>query len=175
VAGAFSVIQLTAMPSRHLCFFVSLSCFVALAGCSGDEEDGGSVPANCSTDEASNEDEGEQMRPGGNCIDCHRSEDEGPSYTIAGTVMGAYHDDERCVGVGGVTVEVTGADGKVISMSTNSVGNFFYTGNVATPYTAKVITAAGERPMAAPQTDTNCANCHTAEGTSSAPGRILAP
>lgn len=133
------------------------------------------MPENCSTNDVSNEDEGERMRPGGNCIDCHQSEGEGPRYTIAGTVMGAYHDDETCVGVDGVTVEVTGADGNVISLTANSVGNFFHTGSVATPYTAKVVSASGERPMAAAQTDTNCANCHTAEGASSAPGRILAP
>jgi mono/diheme cytochrome c family protein len=144
-----------------------------LSGCEG--EGGGDVPANCSTNEASNEDEGERMRPGGNCITCHEDEGEGPRYTIAGTVMGAYHDDERCVGVDGVTVEITGSDGKVISLDANSVGNFFYTGSVATPYTAKVKSSAGEKAMTAAQSDTNCASCHTAEGASAAPGRIIAP
>ena len=132
----------------------------------------GDVPENCSSNQVSNVDEGERMEPGGNCITCHGDEGEGPRYTIAGTVMGATNDDDRCVGVDGITVEITGADGKITSLTTNSVGNFFYSGSVATPYTAKIVTTNGERAMSTPQTDLNCANCHTAEGASGAPGRI---
>ena len=156
--------------------FVVLVCAFG-SGCEIGEdgdEDGGTPPENCSTNEAVLVEEGESMEPGGNCITCH-AQDEGPSYTIAGTVMGATDDDDRCAGVASVTVEITDANGSVISLATNNVGNFFHRGSVATPYTAKVVRGGDEIAMAAPQSDLNCANCHTAEGLNSAPGRILAP
>jgi stage IV sporulation protein FB len=112
------------------------------AGCDDEEAD---VPTNCSTNRASHEDEGERMEPGGPCIGCHMSEDEGPVYGIAGTVMSDYHDDQRCAGERGVTVVITGADGEVIELETNDVGNFFYKGSVSAPYTAKVVRDGVER------------------------------
>jgi mono/diheme cytochrome c family protein len=138
----------------------------------GDED--AAHPENCSTNQTSYADEGADMEPGGDCIGCH-ARDEGPSYTIAGTVMGASHDDDRCVGTSGVTVEITEANGNVISLDANSVGTFFYQGPLATPYTAKVVSGGQELAMATPQSDGNCASCHTAQGANSAPGRILAP
>lgn len=157
---------------------ISSSLFVAVvcalgSGCENGDDDG-TPPENCSTNEAVNVEEGEDMEPGGNCITCH-AQDEGPSYTIAGTVMGATNDDDRCAGLASITVEITDANGSVIELHTNSVGNFFYQGELATPYTAKVVRGGNEMAMAAPQSDPNCANCHTAEGLNSAPGRILAP
>ena len=139
-----------------------------------DGDEGGPPPEHCSTDQAVNVEEGETMEPGGNCITCHAG-DEGPSYTIAGTVMGASDDDDRCAGLGGLSVEITDANGSVLVLATNSVGNFFHRGSVATPYTAKVRRGSDEVAMATPQTDTNCANCHTADGLNGAAGRILAP
>jgi mono/diheme cytochrome c family protein len=143
------------------------AAMVAVAACSNG-------PANCSTGQASYREEGRDMSPGGNCIECHKNT-EAPVYFIAGTVMGAHDDDEDCSGISGATVRITGADGSVVDLSTSAVGNFYTRHSVALPYTAKVLKDGKERPMAAAQTDGNCANCHTAGGANGAPGRILAP
>lgn len=96
-------------------------------------------------------------------------------YTAAGTVMLVLHERDNCGGLGGATVEITGADGAVTTLRTNRVGNFFTTRRIATPYTAVVHYQGRTLPMVGPQTDLNCANCHTARGTGGAPGRVIAP
>lgn len=121
----------------------------------------------------------ERMYPGGNCIQCHLEEeddkDDTPSYTAAGTVMLGLHEEDDCAGVNGAVVEITGADGLVRSLRTNSVGNFFTREPIPVPYTAVVRYDGRTLPMEDEQTDLNCANCHTIEGTDGAPGRIYAP
>ncbi len=154
---------------------VPVALLLAVCGCElGEDGDEGAPPEVCSTQETSLVDEGENMEPGGDCIFCHAS-DEGPRYTIAGTVMGALDDDDRCAGVDGVTVEITDANGQVISLTTNAVGNFFYQGELASPYSAKVRRGDQEVAMASAQSSGDCASCHTAQGVSGAPGRIVAP
>ena len=115
------------------------------------------------------------MEPGGDCIGCHSQEGEGPLYSLAGTVMSVSDDEDGCLGVDGVSVLITDADGNTIELVTNSVGSFFTQQPIKTPYTAKVVRGGEEVAMSAPQTDTNCATCHTSEGASGAPGRIVAP
>lgn len=115
------------------------------------------------------------MHPGGDCIGCHADQGEGPKYSVAGTVMGELDDDTDCNGMEGVTIEITDANGDVIELVTNGAGNFYTEKSVATPYTARVIKDGAERAMSGEQTETNCASCHTAEGTNGAPGRIQAP
>lgn len=144
---------------------------LALPGC-GD----GDAPENCSTDSVNDVDEGPLMKPGGACIDCHTSEGEGPIFKLAGTVMGATNDDTSCNGVSGVTVEITGADGQLVTLTTNSAGNFFLeSGAIALPYTAKVKAGGKELVMGTPQSVGDCNTCHTAGGANGAPGRILSP
>jgi hypothetical protein len=155
----------------------ALVTFALLGGCGGGS-DGESEPSpeNCSTAPAADPgDEGEYMRPGGNCISCHQEEGEGPRYTVAGTVMGDYLDDDDCEGIDGVVVELTGADGNVISLDTNEVGNFFYEGELAKPYTARVLDGDTELVMEAAQNDGNCMNCHSSLGAAGSPGRIVSP
>ncbi len=120
--------------------------------------------------------ESQQMQPGGNCIECHTMMNEGPRFKLAGTVMRSQHDEDRCAGVGGITIEITGADSQVTTLTSNPAGNFFTTQTIATPYTAKIIDAEGnEKSMQAAQTETNCASCHTEAGLNGAPGRIFIP
>jgi len=52
--------------------------------------------------------------------------------------MGDYGDDDNCEGISGVEVELTGADGKIVTLHANGVGNFFYEGPLAKPYKARV-------------------------------------
>jgi len=118
------------------------------------------------------------MNPGQNCIACHDSMDEGPTYSAAGTIHGStdLSAAENCTGESGLTVELLDDDGVVHRSTTNGVGNFFFEEAIAFPYTAKVIDAAGnERLMATAQSTGQCALCHTAQGAAGAPGRIRAP
>jgi hypothetical protein len=62
----------------------------------------------------------------------------------------------------------------------NAAGNFWHSdllgfAAIPKPYTAKVVAGGKVREMVAPQTDGDCNKCHTEAGTSSAPGRIMAP
>jgi len=117
------------------------------------------------------------MTPGQDCITCHR-QDEGPTYSVAGTVFEGYHDMNDCYGVSGAIVRIVDANGVTIDLSTNETGNFYRPasrGRIATPYTASVIYQGREVPMVGPQTDLNCATCHTVQGEQGASGRIIVP
>jgi hypothetical protein len=125
------------------------------------------------------------MQPGVACINCHQSSGgEAPKFTIAGTLYPTAHEPDQCNGANGTTdgaeVVITDANNKTITLTPNSVGNFYYTGAVATPFHAKVTFMGGERDMVAGQTSGDCNACHTQRGTtigaaSPAPGRIILP
>lgn len=119
------------------------------------------------------------MHPGRDCIACHTDRHEGPDLVVAGTVYTRLHEPDDCNGRSGVVVEITGDDGHVFTASTNPAGNFFlYTMGTAlvTPYTARVlVNGVAVSAMATPQTSGACGSCHTVDGTSDAPGRIVVP
>jgi hypothetical protein len=136
-----------------------------------------SVPPTCTSGTTWRGDKGELMNPGRACIDCH-STDEGPDFTIAGTIYPTAHEPDLCYGADGANgalVVVTGADGRVITLTPNGSGNFSYEGAVMRPFRAKVVYMGRERVMAAAQTSGDCNICHTQSGAMSAPGRILLP
>jgi len=151
-----------------------LAVVVPAAGCRRD--DLGTPPAVCSTS-AVNAGTSAEMEPGGDCIGCHSS-GEGPSFLAAGTVMNDLHDDTNCGGVAGVTVRITGSDGKVTELTTNATGNFFLEsrgGQIALPFNAEVTRAGITTKMLAAQMSGDCNSCHTAKGAMLAFGRIVAP
>lgn len=123
------------------------------------------------------------MFPGRACLSCHQSEREAfyGAGIVAGTVFPSGHEPDNCnggpTGGGPVDVEIIGADGVVTHLTPNSVGNFYTTRRVATPYTARVTQDGRERVMVTPQTNGDCNSCHTQDGagTPPAPGRILLP
>ena len=123
------------------------------------------------------------MFPGRACLTCHQAEGEGfwGAGVIAGTVMPTGHEEDNCNALpppgGPVVVEIVGADGVVTNLTPNSVGNFYSTRRVATPYTARVTQDGRERRMVTPQTNGDCNSCHTQSGagTPPAPGRVLLP
>lgn len=123
---------------------------------------------------------GDSMNPGEACIACHTSRRRGPNYQIAGTVYPSGHEPALCIppinSAAGVTIEITDANGRVTNLTTNLVGNFHWSGTLALPYTARLITRDGrERRMIAPQRSGDCNSCHTPAGTMDAPGRITLP
>ncbi len=155
--------------------FVAGACALSLWACSGDETKSVPVGECAAGTKWVGDDEGSsKMHPGIDCVGCHAGND-GPNFTLAGTVFGAAGQEDDCFGVGGVTVEITGADGVVTTLAANEAGNFYTQGGVAMPYTAKVRSSNGERAMQAAQSTGACNSCHTTAGANSAPGRILAP
>jgi hypothetical protein len=126
------------------------------------------------------------MHPGDTCIACHSMGGDGPSYAIAGTVFPSAHEPTDCNGTGtsssgALSVKITEATGTVHTLPVNSVGNFYYRGSLATPYSAEVVAGAAVRVMTHTQVSGDCNGCHTETGASnspgatSAPGRIMAP
>lgn len=125
-----------------------------------------------------------RMNPGQACISCHKSEGVNPFEAptlLGGTVYTSAHEVDNCnavsTDVSGATVVITGADGKVFNLPVNSAGNFYTLQKIAFPYSAKVVKAGKERPMATKQSNGDCNSCHTQDGAGDpkAPGRIILP
>lgn len=117
------------------------------------------------------------MVPGGECIQCHRQQG-GPSYAIAGTIMGDYNDAENCRGVQGAIVEIIGADGVVTRLTSNAAGNFYQSSRgsrIVMPYTAQVTMNGQTYVMETETSNGDCNSCHTATGNGDTAGRIVFP
>jgi hypothetical protein len=117
------------------------------------------------------------MNPGKACITCH-STMNGPSLTIGGTVYPTGHEPDLCNGANGsngARVVITGADGKVQTLTPGTSGNFNSRTTVALPFKAKVTYMGRERAMVTPQSTGDCNSCHTQNGANGAPGRIVLP
>lgn len=162
------------------------------------QEDCGSVvdpfaaPPGCQSGKQWNPEgkEGSLMNPGMACISCHQKEaaeePEVPIFAVAGTVYPLGHETDYCYGVdgtspdfAGVKVVVTDANGQAYTLDVGATGNFSLSKlGFAYPYTAKVVSPAGERVMNEAQQSGDCNLCHTATGGgngSMAPGRIVVP
>ena len=116
--------------------------------------------------------ESPEMNPGKACIACHAS-DEGPRFTIAGTLYPTAHEPDLCDGADGANgaqILITGADGQTLTLSPNAAGNFYSNRAVALPYQAKVVFMGREQVMADQQTSGDCNGCHTQAGANEAPG-----
>lgn len=113
------------------------------------------------------------MNPGEACNACH-SRGQGPSFTLAGTVYDKRGEADDCYGSVGATVEITDAKGKVIKLGLVDSGSFYSHESLTMPYTAKVIRDGVESKMLTPQSNGDCNACHSVDGASGAPGRIVA-
>lgn len=119
------------------------------------------------------------MHPGMGCMDCHGS-GKAPAFAIAGTVYPTGHEPTDCNGSSGngvLKVILTDSAKKTVTLSVNSVGNFYYAAQngLTPPYQVKVQSGNQERVMATTAPNGNCNSCHTESGTNGAPGRIAAP
>jgi len=115
---------------------------------------------------------GPDMAPGYDCLACH-------SFPAAGTIFPTAHEVNNCDGTAanGLKVVITGADGKVVTITPSPTSGDFYADTaISFPFTAKVTDASGGvRAMMASQMVGNCNACHTVAGANGAPGRIMAP
>ena len=127
------------------------------------------APAKCTSGRRWTSGNGPTMSPGDICMGCH-------AFTIAGTVYPTLHETGYCYGInGGAQVIIEPLCGTPITLEVNSAGNFYYTGTVRSPFTAKVVVNGAERVMVTPQTYGDCNSCHTQNGLQGAPGRIIVP
>ena len=120
---------------------------------------------------------GATMSPGTACVSCHASTGA-RKLNVGGTVFTRMNEPDQCIGVAsGVQVVLTDATGTDHVLQTSATGNFYDTGlfGFASPYRAKVVTAAGSIAMIAPQTNGDCNACHSAAGAEGAAGRIVGP
>jgi hypothetical protein len=122
------------------------------------------------------EKESETMRPGEACITCHTRQ-EGPSFSVAGTVYPTAHEPNDCNGVpGGVTVVISDKNGRQLAaLPVNGVGNFMTRERIKAPFHVKLVRGNAQRAMAALVTAGDCNSCHTEKGVNGAPGRLMAP
>ncbi len=133
------------------------------------------TPAKCTSGTFWTKGDNGSMAPGQACQACHQKQG-GPAFTIAGTVYPSAHEPANCNGAPGpMQVVVTDKNAKVVTITTNGVGNFSSNATLAAPFTAKVVAGAKTRAMAGALTSGDCNSCHTQNGTNGAPGRILAP
>ncbi len=120
-----------------------------------------------------------EMNPGQDCVACHASEGEGPTFAIAGTVFSEIQAADDCFGASGAEVVITGSDGKEFVLATNAAGNFSLekaaAADLKLPYKAKVRVGTKENVMASAQVAGSCNSCHTKTGANAAPGRIVTP
>jgi hypothetical protein len=117
------------------------------------------------------------MEPGRACIACHQI-NNGPLFTVAGTVYPTGHEPDDCYGTAaaGATVTVRDATGKEYSFVANSpAGNFFGSPPIVFPITARVTVNGLTRLMVGGAPSGDCNSCHTQAGQSAAPGRVTLP
>jgi hypothetical protein len=129
-----------------------------------------------------NEDLRPEMNPGLACNKCHAEEaleggeDAPPIFLVAGTVYPTVREPDLCYGAEAATIEVTDAIGRTIVMTSNGTGNFFAEeGTLTMPITATVTFNGHTLVMKDPVDTGDCNSCHTQDGDSGAPGRILLP
>lgn len=126
------------------------------------------------------------MHPGRACITCHSTQTEEPDVQnllqVGGTVFDFGHDPDDCYGVNGstdpTTVEITDAMMMKFTLPVGPSGNFLLRtedGVPTFPITAVVRRGDLVRAMGSAQQTGDCNSCHTQDGASGAPGRIVAP
>lgn len=119
---------------------------------------------------------GPLMMPGDNCLRCHNpiSDTGAPPWSAGGTVFPST-DSALEDGVQGAVIEITDAQGKVVRLTTNEVGNFYTAEALEAPLRV-ALEHGGKRiemPVDAPAG--SCNACHSIPPVGNAPGRIRLP
>jgi hypothetical protein len=105
-----------------------------------------------------------EMNPGLACRSCHLLQAPELAFFFAGTVFPSFHEADLC--------NIT------LTLLPNSVGNFVSSAvapGVPLPYRARLTANGLTRSMRTLQSDGDCNGCHTEQGDSNAPGRIVWP
>lgn len=126
----------------------------------------------CGLSENEEEEGSPLMRPGENCLSCHKAGGSGEIiFSAAGTVFSS-KTAAASAGLKGAVVELTDANGKTVNFTTNAAGNFYFTDTIASPYGIKVTYNGKSVSMTAKASTGACNSCHTSPPQNDAPGRI---
>jgi hypothetical protein len=121
---------------------------------------------------------GPLMSAGEDCRSCHGAGtglEEGPNWSVAGTVFDSFSAGPQ-EGVGGVEVRLTDKNGRELSLTSNSAGNFYTAERLAFPLQRACVERNGEVfCMRRDVPDGSCNSCHNVPATWAAPGRLLSP
>jgi len=114
------------------------------------------------------------MQPGNDCLACHVQGGKAgeAAFTAAGTVY-ASPTAAANEGIQGVDVVLTDSAGKVVTLRTNSVGNFYTDEALAFPIRAELRQGANVAKMPIPMQNGGCASCHAQPPANGAPGRLF--
>ena len=115
------------------------------------------------------------MEPGNDCLACHAEGQSKLPWTLSGTIYAA-PDARAEQGIAGVEVQATGSDGKVLTLESNSAGNFYTRETVAFPVQLRLRRGDQVKEMTRTLDGvTGCASCHAATPVEGAPGRLYLP
>lgn len=108
-------------------------------------------------------DEGPSMRPGSDCLECHGgadAEEDGPPWTIAGTVYAS--EAGTGDGVRGAAIHVTDATGRTVTLHSQAVGNFYLADGLTFPLRVSVERNGQTHEMPDPVRagEGSCNGCH---------------
>jgi hypothetical protein len=115
-------------------------------------------------------DPGPTMNPGEDCLTCHDGSGA-PRWTAAGTVyrtIDANPDD----GVAGVSIHLTDASGRTITLRSNEAGNFYTRERLTFPIGAAIEQDGVRQEMPHIVEYGGCNRCHAQPPQEDAPGRI---
>lgn len=173
--------------------FAPLALFplLALVACGDPTKDDPATACNeeneaCGPDELC-DGEGGEMLPGSDCLACHSAgnlpddkaaapkassdgEDEEELFTAAGTV---FADLDGTAPLSGAIVRITDADGAVVELTTNDVGNFYTSTPLTAPLSAEIEVDGEIVEMDTTPDEGACNSCHSCEGA--AGGKLTGP
>jgi hypothetical protein len=111
------------------------------------------------------EDEGPTMRPGSDCLSCHAPGSEAGRFTAAGTVFAG---GSSTAGVAGAVVTIDPATGPTLTLTTNSVGNFYTSAPLTPPLAISVSHGGQTNAMQGGASGGACGRCHAPAATAAA-------
>jgi hypothetical protein len=81
--------------------------------------------------------DGPMMEPGEDCIRCHGDgggeEEDGPAWSVAGTVYPSESTADPGAGVRGASIWIQDSNGKTFTLRSNKAGNFYSAESLAFP------------------------------------------
>lgn len=114
---------------------------------------------------------GSTMLPGADCLACHNDASrEAPTWTAGGTI---FTDASGLRAGKNVTITITDDAGKVVTMTSNTVGNFYTSKSLTFPINVEIEKNGVKKQMASAVDNGGCNSCHSCSGE--AGGKLFQP